>query len=72
MAFNFGSGFGYPMMTGGMGYGNVNQYFKGKYGCEDCFRKTPYLREFPKPMIPNKISERKFSFWQYFLNKISG
>ena len=55
MAMNIGGG--YPMMNNmsGMGMGgtqNIPQYFEAKYGCEDCFRKEPYWKEFPKPVTP--------------------
>ena len=66
------------MMSGGMSpmgnnmgtMGSVPQYFKSKYGCEDCFRKQPYLVEFPKPIMPIRHETGNSTFWQRILNKI--
>ena len=61
MTLGIGSSMGgYPSMMGisGMGSGigtqtgNINQYLNMKYGCEDCFRKEPYIQELPKPYLP--------------------
>lgn len=50
--------------------GSVPQYFKSKYGCEDCFRKQPYLAEFPKPIMPISHKVNNLTFWQKILYKI--
>lgn len=74
MTFGIG-GMGTPMMMGGMSgmnSGNMQQYFKSKYGCEDCFRTQPYLQEYPKPVMPVSKETRNPSFWSRLLNKIAG
>ena len=46
--------YGYPMGMygmGAMGAGNVNRYYKAKYGCEDCLIGRPYFQTIEKPMI---------------------
>ncbi len=68
--FNYGM-YGYPMM-GGMGYGNMHQYFKARYGSENDFRTQPYWQEFPKPVLPKAKESIRLSLWQRFLNKIAG
>lgn len=74
MTLNIGGGFSYPMMgpMSGMGSGNMQQYFKSKYGCEDCFYKQPYWQELPKPVMPMPRESIKPSFWKRLLNKITG
>ena len=77
MAMNIGGG--YPMMNGmtgmGMGMGtggtqNIPKYFEAKYGCEDCFRKEPYWKEFPKPVTPEPNLNP--SWFKRFSNNILG
>lgn len=64
-------GGGMSPMSNNMGtMGSVPQYFKSKYGCEDCFRKQPYLAEFPKPIMPVSHKIDNFTFWQRILHKI--
>ncbi len=78
MSMNFG--FGYPGMIGlngmmspyGMQSGNINVYFRNKYGCEDCFRKEPYWQEYPKPIIPEGKNSLKPSLLKRFLNNVTG
>lgn len=60
------------MYSAGMGGGNMNQYFKSKYGCEDCFRTTPYMQEYPKPIMPVAKESIQPSFGQRLFNKIIG
>ena len=79
MAVNFGDGFSGMSgmntmgMGGGMsGSGNVFQYYQSKYGCEDCFRKSPYIQEFPKPFIPEPKNSLNPSWWQRFLHNVFG
>ena len=77
MAFNFGNfnNF-YPPMMNNFGVGNnctnTNNYFKNKYGCEDCFRKSPYPVEYPKPIIPSNSSSMRPSFIKQFFNRLFG
>ena len=62
MSVNFNPAFGNNSMmgmsqTGGMnnsagGNGNVMQSFKAKYGCEDCYKKSPYWVECATPIQP--------------------
>ena len=79
MAMNIGGGYsmmgGMNPMIGGnsMGVsGNVFQNFQSKYGCEDCFRKAPYPREFPKPFTPIPENSLRPSLWQRFLHNVFG
>lgn len=81
MTFGLGNGFGNPMLGGmnsmmGMnftsGSGNVHQYYLQKYGCEDCFRKTPYQQPFPKPIMPVAREENNLSFFSRIIKKIMG
>ena len=69
--FNIG-GYGY-MMPGSMyNTGHMDQYFKSKYGCEDCLRTQPYLQEYPKPIMPLAKESVKPSFFARLFNKIIG
>ncbi len=71
MTFGIGGyGMGNPMMMGGSS--NMNQYFKAKYGCEDCFRTQPYLQEYPKPIMPLAKESIQKSFWSRILSKLLG
>lgn len=78
MSMNYG--IGYPGMAGmggmmspcGTQSGNVNVYFRNKYGCEDCFRKEPYWQEYPKPIIPEGKNSLKPSLLKRFLNNVLG
>ena len=83
MTMNIGGGFSSPMMNGmnsmgamgtmgmsGMGSGNQFQYFKSKYGCEDCFRNQPYDYSFPKPRLHQPQISHKPNFLQRFLNNL--
>lgn len=77
MTMNIGGfGYGNQMMGGmsamGMSGGNQFQYFKEKYGCEDCFRSQPYDYECPKPRLYQPKSFVAPSFWQRILSRISG
>ena len=68
MAINFNSGFGMPMM-GGMNQisaqtGNVMQSLKAKYGCEDCFRKTPQPPAYTMPVMPVPMNVVKPTLWE--------
>ncbi len=67
-------GFGYPGMCGmyGMHSGNTNVYFRNKYGCEDCFRTTPYWKEIPIPVTPEPKNALKPSLLKRFLNNVLG
>lgn len=76
---NFSGGFnGYNgmgmmgMNSSMMGVGNSFQYFESKYGCEDCFRRAPYPREFPKPFTPIPENSLRPSLWQRFLHNVFG
>ncbi len=78
MCFNFGN-FGYsayPMMNnygfGNNSIGNTNQYFKTKYGCEDCFKTQAYAFEYPRPIIPNNNKNMRPSLWKQFINRMLG
>lgn len=67
-----GAGMGTYGMSSSGGSGNMQQYFKSKYGCEDCFRTQPYPFEYPKPICPIGKEERGTSFWSKLLTKIVG
>ena len=72
---NYGMMNGMSMMGGmnGVNSGNMHQYFKMKYGCEDCFRTQPYMQEYPKPIMPvAKQATKQPSLIQRILNKIMG
>lgn len=76
MTFGIG-GFGMnPMGMNSMstmgGSTNINQYFKAKYGCEDCFRTQPYMQEYPKPIMPLAKESIQKPFWSRMLNKLLG
>lgn len=76
MTMDIGGGFGFgnPMMNSmnsGMS-GNQFQYFKAKYGCEDCFRTQPYEYEFPKPRLHQPQNFIKPNFLQRLKIKIFG
>ena len=81
MTFGFGNGYN-NLMLGGMnsmmgmnftsGGGNVHQYYLQKYGSEDCFRKTPYVQPFPKPIMPVAKEENRPSFFSRIIQKIMG
>lgn len=57
-AIGYGSamGGGMPQMSGmsnsAEGSGNVFQSFKSKYGCEICYKKSPYWVECPTAVQP--------------------
>ena len=75
MTLGIGSGYGMSMIGGmnsTMGTANVPQYFKQKYGCEDCFRARPYLQEYPKPLVPLAKESMETSFWQRLKKHIFG
>ena len=78
MCFNYGNfGYSYPMMNNyNYGFnntiGNSNQYFKSKYGCEDCFKSQPYAFEYPRPIIPNNKKNMRPSLWKQFINRLLG
>jgi len=65
MAINFNSGLG--MQGGGVSQmsaqtGSVMQGLKAKYGCEDCFRKTPEPPAYTMPVMPVPIEVYHPSF----------
>ena len=64
-------GYGYNMMSG-ITAGNTDQYFKAKYGCEDCLRTQPYLQEYPKPIMPVAKESIQQPWFKRLLNKIIG
>ncbi len=80
MTYGIGNYGGYPMMGSmyGMGGiagvpgGNYEQYFKAKYGCEDCFKTGAYYYELPKPVTPMPKDDAKPSFWRRLMYKIFG
>ncbi len=72
-----GYGMGNPMMMDGMSQmggssTNMNQYFKAKYGCEDCFKTQPYLQEYPKPIMPLAKESIQKPFWSRVISKLLG
>ena len=67
---NFGGYLGGMYGMGAMGAGNVNQYYKAKYGCEDCLMGRPYYQMMAKPRINMAEKYSTPNFIQRFLKKI--
>ena len=81
MTYDYGSMHNVPMtgmsgMAGGMNMmsnsGNIQRYFKQTYGCEDCFRKEPYMQEYPKPIMPVAKESMQSSWFKRILERIMG
>ena len=73
LGFNYG---GYPMMGSmygmpGMGY-NRAQYFKAKYGCEECFKQGAYDKQLVIPVTPAAKENARSSFLTRLKYKIFG
>lgn len=71
---NFAAGYSGTMLGSGTGInnGNTSQYLNMRCGCEDCFRKEPYIQELPKPYLPLAQESTHTSFWKRFINKLLG
>ena len=77
MSFGYGNIYNLPMngmnRTNMMSSpGNIQQYFMQTYGCEDCFRKEPYMQEYPKPIMPLSQESIQPSLIKRLLAKIMG
>jgi len=66
------SGISMQGTSGAGGSGNMFQYYLNKYGCEDCFKKSPYPQEYPKPFTPEPKGALKPSLTRRFLNNVTG
>ena len=76
MTINFNSGYG-MQMNGGVGQisaqaGSVMQGLKAKYGCEDCFRKTPEPPAYTMPVMPVPREVTNPSFWTRIRTSLLG
>ena len=78
MAIDFNSGYGMQQMYGMNGANNAPQTgsvmysLKAKYGCEDCFRKTPQAPAYTMPVLPVPIEVVKPSFWSRIRTSLFG
>jgi len=76
MTINFNSGYGMPMMGGiqqqAAQTGNIMQSLKAKYGCEDCFRKTPEPPAYTMPVMPVPMEVVRPSLWTRIRTSLLG
>lgn len=68
MSMNLGFNGYNPAMSGGMQAiqareGSVLSSLRAKYGCEDCFRKTPQPPAYTMPVLPVPMEVVKPGFW---------